>query len=75
MMMYIVNNRRATRATLSKELAAIEATLNGLHCNTDYTITVATSIGVYMRNITRAVHLPLQGIPRSLCAFSCHVTL
>ena len=74
MMVYIVNNRTATRATLSKEVAAIEATLNGLHCNTDYTITVATSTGVYKRNITRAVRLPLQGIHRSLCAFSSHVT-
>ena len=72
--MYTVNNRTATSATLPKNPAEIEATLTGLHCNTDYTITVETSTGVYKRNMTGAVRLPLQGIPRSLCAFSYHVT-
>ena len=63
-MMYTVNNTNttATSATLSKDLAVIEATLTGLHCNTNYTITVATSAGVYRRSMTRTIHLPLQGM-------------
>ena len=65
LMRYTVGSTTATSATLSKDLAIIEATLTGFQCNTDYNITVATSAGVYRRNIIRAVRLPLQGIPQS----------
>ena len=61
-MRYTVNNTTATSATLPKDSALIESTLTGIHCNTDYTITVATSAGVYERNVTRAVRFPLQGM-------------
>ena len=50
--------------------AATEATLTGLQCNTNYTITVVATAGEYRRkSVGRTVYLPQQGIQISCGLF------
>ena len=50
--------------------AATEATLSGLQCNTNYTITVVATAGQHRReSVATTVYLPLQGVPQCACTF------
>ena len=50
--------------------AATEATLTGLQCNTNYTITVVATAGEHRRkSVARTVYLPQQGIQISCGLF------